>query len=166
MPAYEDQFDRPDPGWVHLPIEVIDNLRKKPSSTANSYMPHAEHLSRLLGVPLHQIKGEWYAELASTGRQLSHQQFAFTAGKFLEPGSWSYEPAEPGKPGHIVVWDGEGWLRVGADVFTELHLPLDFSNRQLTDEQYEALKEKIVERQEEQERLELRQLLAESQEEE
>jgi len=115
---------------------------------------------KLTGHPVHFVDGKWYVEITPSGSIPKSELFGvFKIQEQLEDGFTKRDPTAR----RIQVWEGGHWLEFHEQGLMELGL--DFVGDRLPPTAIQALKEWQEERDEEDERLALRQLLAESQQE-
>jgi hypothetical protein len=148
--------------WVQIPHETMRELRNNADDRQRyETVVGLPSTGSFTGYPVHLIDGKWYVDLTPRGvlmspneaRELLHIQ------ERLEVGTTRHDVARD----LMQIWDGEGWIEAPGELLARRGL-LDQST--LTPEAIRALKEALVEHEEEAERLALRQLLAESQSEE
>jgi len=149
--------------WVQIPNETMKELRRS-ADDRQRYSQYAGLLAdpNFNGVPVHQIDGKWYVDLSplhSRGLMTPDEaRKALHIQEQLEVGTTHHDAARD----VMRIWDGEQWFEAPGELLAQRGL---LEQSQLTPMAIAKLKEQLVEWEEESERLALRQLLAESQQE-
>lgn len=155
---------------MEIPHSVMRRLREEEHERSAQRPRVHEMLNGALGgppsLPVHFINGSWWVDLNPQGGRLSHLQ-DLKIQKLLEVGTVVRDTERD----LMRIWDGEGWLVITGEQLARYHLdaelrPFVEERLTLTPEAIDQLKAAVVEMEEESERLALRQLLAESQQEE
>ena len=126
----------------------------------------ATNTAALTGYPVHFINGKWYVELMSRGVVSPNAaREALNIQQLLEDGDWKWNSAAD----RIQVWDAGQWLEIPMEIVYRIQDEdiLNFlqDGEVIPAAKVKRLKEALVEHEDEAERLALRQLLAESQQE-
>ena len=156
-----------NPNFVHIPHETMRELRKNADERQRYRQDFGlSNTAAFSGIPVRMIDGQWWADLTSQhtvspneARQLLKIE------KLIEQGDWEYDHAA----NRIRVWDAGAWLAIPMELVHQIQdqsivnfmqegevIPTRVVNR---------LKEALAVWEEDRERLALRQLLAESQQE-
>jgi hypothetical protein len=157
----------PRPDWYEISHEAMDKLREEDRYTYNHSMQQVGHTAQFDGYPIHLQDGKWYVEVPPNGNT-SYQKAYLDQQLRIEEvvvnkGPGTYIPSY--SKDLFRVYDGERWIDVPSRVIAELaiHGISYAQNGHFSPEELRRIKDFVAEEEDEVERLALRQLLAESQ---